>query len=200
MSPTSDRYLLKREAYHVLADALGESPETVAAVHQLHRGLCRAYILGTPGHFDAVIIESPASAELMGYGHDVNALSKVGPAALFGPPVRPAPGRRPAAVAAPARQADEAGRCAVSREPPGTGRLHVRAGRGAGCSRAGRGGVGGDSGVGADSAGATRGAHGGAGSGQAYGGALQGRVSERHRHGDFAACGVSGYREFDGWV
>jgi RimJ/RimL family protein N-acetyltransferase len=74
MPLSSDGYLLKREAYHVLADVLGESPQTVIAVHQLHRGLCRVYILGTPGQFDAVIIEIPASAELMGYGHDVNAL------------------------------------------------------------------------------------------------------------------------------
>lgn len=74
MSRATDHSLLKREAYCALADALGESPETVTAVHHLYRGHGRVYLVGNPKRFDAVLIENPASEEWMGYGPDVNAL------------------------------------------------------------------------------------------------------------------------------
>lgn len=74
MSHAADHSLLKREAYRALADALGESPETVTAVHHLYRGQGRVFLIGTPERFDAVLIENPASEEWMGYGPDVNAL------------------------------------------------------------------------------------------------------------------------------
>lgn len=74
MSRAADHSLLKREAYSALADAFGESPETVTAVHHLYRGQGRVYLMGTPEHFDAVLIENPASEEWMGYGPDGNAL------------------------------------------------------------------------------------------------------------------------------
>ncbi|MGO8946574.1 MAG: GNAT family N-acetyltransferase [Ktedonobacterales bacterium] len=74
MSADSERYLLQRDAYPVLADALGEHVETVISVHQLRRGLCHAYIIGRPHHFDAVILQSSGSTELRGFGHDASAL------------------------------------------------------------------------------------------------------------------------------
>ncbi len=74
MASPAERYLLKSEAYHVLADALGEGPETVIAVHQLRRGLCKAYVKGNPAHFEGAIIRHPESRELVAYGHDVNTI------------------------------------------------------------------------------------------------------------------------------
>jgi hypothetical protein len=74
MASLAAHYLLKSEEYHVLADALGERPETVISIHQLRRGLCKAYVIGNPAQFEGAIIRHPESRELNGYGHDAHAL------------------------------------------------------------------------------------------------------------------------------
>ena len=74
MASDVDRYLLKPSAYHALAETLGEHVDTVISVHLLRRGLCRAYIVGSPEHFSAVVIASPGSTELRGFGEDAEAL------------------------------------------------------------------------------------------------------------------------------
>jgi len=40
-----------------LAEALGDTPETVIAVHQLRRGLGRAYVIGEAAHPEAAIVQ-----------------------------------------------------------------------------------------------------------------------------------------------
>ena len=40
------KYLLDPEKFFVLAEALGDTLETVIAVDRLRRGLCRAYVVG----------------------------------------------------------------------------------------------------------------------------------------------------------
>jgi RimJ/RimL family protein N-acetyltransferase len=40
-----------------LARALGESPQTVIAVHHLRRGTCRAWVVGEPADFRAAIVQ-----------------------------------------------------------------------------------------------------------------------------------------------
>ncbi len=49
---------LTPEECHALADALGDSPETVISVHLLRRGLCRAYVAGSLPDDDAVVVQS----------------------------------------------------------------------------------------------------------------------------------------------
>ncbi len=44
----------------VLAETIGELPETLMAIEQLRRGLCRATILGVPGRPDAAIVRPDA--------------------------------------------------------------------------------------------------------------------------------------------
>ncbi|MCD6058010.1 MAG: GCN5-related N-acetyltransferase [Thermomicrobiales bacterium] len=53
-----------------LAAALGDTPETVIAMHLLHRGFARAYVAGRPDRFEAAIIRNPAfnRDELTGFG------------------------------------------------------------------------------------------------------------------------------------
>lgn len=59
----------------LLADALGDTPETVISVHQLRRGLCRAYIAGDPAHFLGAVIQANYSAsEPTGFGSDPEVL------------------------------------------------------------------------------------------------------------------------------
>jgi hypothetical protein len=61
-----------------LIAALGDTPETVIAVHQLRHGLCEAYVEVGSGHYDAVILRpSRLSNELMGFGQDVESLELV---------------------------------------------------------------------------------------------------------------------------
>jgi hypothetical protein len=58
-----------------LADALGDTPETVISVHQLRRRLCRAYIDGEPGDFAAVVLQGGyLPTEPTAYGCDVEAI------------------------------------------------------------------------------------------------------------------------------
>ena len=54
-----------------LAEALDDTPETVISVHQLRRGLCRAYVAGDPAQFDGAIIQGDSCpTEPMGFGSD----------------------------------------------------------------------------------------------------------------------------------
>lgn len=58
-----------------LAEALGEGPETVIAVHQLRRGLAQAYTVGKPAAFSAAIVQPLRDpAEPFGFGVDADAL------------------------------------------------------------------------------------------------------------------------------
>jgi len=66
---------LNPKGCHVLADALGDTPETVISVHLLRRGLCRAYVAGNPSRFDGAIIQDNfCPAEPMGFGSDPEVL------------------------------------------------------------------------------------------------------------------------------
>ena len=59
----------------VLADALGDTPETVISVHALRRGLCKAYVAGNPSRFQGVIIRAHhLPTEPTGFGADPEAL------------------------------------------------------------------------------------------------------------------------------
>lgn len=56
---------------HVLADALGDTPETVIAAHVLKLGLCKAYVAGTPSGFNAAIVQATdLPTEPQGFGSD----------------------------------------------------------------------------------------------------------------------------------
>lgn len=58
-----------------LADALGDSPETVIAVHLLRRGLCRAYVSGSPSRFDGAVVQAThLPEEPTGFGNDPEVL------------------------------------------------------------------------------------------------------------------------------
>ncbi len=66
---------LDRAGCGALADALGESPETVIAVHALRRGLCDAFVVGEPGYCRAALICRPeVPGEPDGFGEDAAAL------------------------------------------------------------------------------------------------------------------------------
>ncbi|MBA3425986.1 MAG: GNAT family N-acetyltransferase [Rubrobacter sp.] len=62
---------------HRLAEALGDTPETVISIHFLHRGLCRAYVSGGPEHFAALIQSIEAPGEPTAFGEDARALWKI---------------------------------------------------------------------------------------------------------------------------
>lgn len=54
-----------------LADAIGERPETVIAVHLLRKSLCSSFILGKPSAPDAAIVQSNfCPTEPQGFGAD----------------------------------------------------------------------------------------------------------------------------------
>jgi hypothetical protein len=78
----SIKYLLDPEKFLILADALGDTPETVISGARLRRGLCRAYVLGDmrniPPHFEAAIIqENFAPEEPVGFGTEAQRLWEV---------------------------------------------------------------------------------------------------------------------------
>jgi GNAT acetyltransferase-like protein len=61
-----------------LIRALGDTPETVIALHQLHHGLCEAHVEAGSGRFDAVVLRpSRPSDELVGFGQDVESMGRV---------------------------------------------------------------------------------------------------------------------------
>ncbi len=73
--PSTGCLPLPQSAYAVLADALGDTPETVQAVHRLRDGRCRAWVTGDPAHFSAAIIQTDdMPGEPMGFGDDASAL------------------------------------------------------------------------------------------------------------------------------
>jgi RimJ/RimL family protein N-acetyltransferase len=59
----------------ILADALGDRPETVISVHLLSHGLCDANVEGDPAHFRGLIVQSHQDpGEPTGFGDDARAL------------------------------------------------------------------------------------------------------------------------------
>lgn len=55
----------------LLAEALGESPETLMTIEQLRRGLCRATVLGSPERPTAAIVQPDAfPTDATAYGDD----------------------------------------------------------------------------------------------------------------------------------
>ena len=48
---------LEREYFGLLADALGDTPETTISVHLLRRGLCHAYVAGNLRQFHGAIVQ-----------------------------------------------------------------------------------------------------------------------------------------------
>lgn len=69
---SSNSYIpLDQKGCLALADALGDTPETVISVHELRRGLCRAYVAGDPAHFDGAIVQGDSCPdEPAGFGSD----------------------------------------------------------------------------------------------------------------------------------
>ena len=62
---------LEPEHLSLLADALGDKPETTISVHLLRRGLCRAYVAGNPRRFlGAIIQDNHMPAEPTAFGAD----------------------------------------------------------------------------------------------------------------------------------
>ena len=62
---------LDQKKCYILADALGDTPETVISVHVLRRGLSKAYVSGDPSCFDAAIIQADAfPTEPTAFGSD----------------------------------------------------------------------------------------------------------------------------------
>lgn len=66
---------LNRKGCRLLADALGDAPETVISVSALRQGLCRVYITGDPASFEGAIIEANfLPGEPAGFGSDPEVL------------------------------------------------------------------------------------------------------------------------------
>jgi GNAT superfamily N-acetyltransferase len=62
-------------AGQALANVLGDTPETLIAVHLLRRGLCRAYVAGDPAHLKGIIVQATAyPTEPTGFGLDADVL------------------------------------------------------------------------------------------------------------------------------
>jgi GNAT superfamily N-acetyltransferase len=67
--------LLNPAQCRILAEVLGESPETALVVHALMCGACRAYILGTLDRLQSAVIEIDGlPAEPHGFGSDAKLL------------------------------------------------------------------------------------------------------------------------------
>lgn len=59
----------------ILAETLGDTPETVISYHLLRHGFCQAYVAGKPSNFDGIIIQNKLDpAEPVGYGSDARIL------------------------------------------------------------------------------------------------------------------------------
>jgi GNAT superfamily N-acetyltransferase len=68
---SGDGQLLEQAQYIALADALGDTPETVQSVHLLRRGLCWACVAGDVASFDGAIVQSiDWPEEPTGFGSD----------------------------------------------------------------------------------------------------------------------------------
>ena len=79
MSLSHEYHLPLDPARHLeLVAALGDSPETVIAVHHLRRGRCRAYVAGDVAHFDGAVIQHfDTPTEPTGFGTDPDVLDKL---------------------------------------------------------------------------------------------------------------------------
>jgi hypothetical protein len=68
---SGDCRVLEQAQYLTLADALGDTPETVQSVHLLRRGNCRAYVAGDVARFDGAIVQAiDWPEEPTGFGSD----------------------------------------------------------------------------------------------------------------------------------
>ena len=78
-SPSSLPRPLDANGRLALADALGDTPDTVISSHVLRRGAARAYLLGDLPAFRAAVVENLAFSadEPIGVGDDPVALSEV---------------------------------------------------------------------------------------------------------------------------
>ena len=66
---------LDEEGCLILANALGDSPETAISVHRLRNGFCRSFVAGDPGQFDGAIIqENFLPTEPTAFGSDAGIL------------------------------------------------------------------------------------------------------------------------------
>jgi hypothetical protein len=66
---------LEPRQFGLLADALGDTPETTISVHLLGRGLCRAYVIGDPERFlGAIVQDNHAPDEPTAFGADPHIL------------------------------------------------------------------------------------------------------------------------------
>ncbi len=75
-------YQIESEKFPMLAEALGDTPETVISVARLRQGLCRAYVLGdmnhTPVYVEAAVVQEHfAPEEPAGFGTDPERLWEV---------------------------------------------------------------------------------------------------------------------------
>ena len=59
---------------HVLAEALGDTPETVIAVHLLRRAFCKAYVVGDPSQLRAAILYANDDPTVTAFGSNPEAL------------------------------------------------------------------------------------------------------------------------------
>ncbi len=65
---------LDLEKCSILADALGDKPETTISTHLLRRGLCKAYVAGKPARFDGAVVQwdtEPSEPEGFGSSPEV---------------------------------------------------------------------------------------------------------------------------------
>jgi hypothetical protein len=71
MDKSGNLKFLDPEQHQILANALGDTPETLQSVHMLRRGLCKAYVAGDPTRFEGAIIQAVAwPEEPTGFGSD----------------------------------------------------------------------------------------------------------------------------------
>jgi hypothetical protein len=69
---------LEPRQFGLLADALGDTPQTTISVHLLRRGLCRAYATGNPERFlGAIVQDMHAPDEPTAFGADPQILWKL---------------------------------------------------------------------------------------------------------------------------
>jgi ribosomal protein S18 acetylase RimI-like enzyme len=71
-------YFLSEEKFDLLADFLGDSPETVICVHSLRRRVCRAFVKGDTVRPQAAIVQLDCTpSEPSAYGNDTDSIYEV---------------------------------------------------------------------------------------------------------------------------
>lgn len=69
------RQLGNQKEFNILADALGETPETIIPAHCLRRELCKAFVAGEIRHFKGAIVqEDSLRSEPIAFGTDAEVL------------------------------------------------------------------------------------------------------------------------------